>query len=253
MTRTEDRDAAVRELLMSEQVATIEKLKGAMGTKGTMTVYRSLSRLGYLASYSHRGRFYTLAEIPDFDDLGLWSCRSAKFSQHGSLLDTAVAAVERSDAGYTASELELVLQVEVKHTMLQLVRRKRIVRSRVGPRFVYLCSDTGRRRQQELMRNEQQAFQEVAASLAPEALPEELRAAIVLFFSLLDEQQRRLFAGLEATKMGHGGDRKIADLLDLDPHTVAKGRRELFGGSVERGRVRRAGGGNRHVEKKLPR
>jgi hypothetical protein len=238
---------------MSEQVATMERLKEATGTEATMTVYRSLSRLGYQTSYSHRGRFYTLAEIPDFGDLGLWSCRSAKFSQYGSLLDTAVAAVELSDAGYTTSELELVLQVEVKHAMLQLVRRKRIVRSRLGTRFVYLCSDAGRRRQQELMRNERQALRDVAASLALEALPEELRAAIVLFFSLLDERQRRLFAGLEATKMGHGGDRKIADLLDLDPHTVAKGRRELFGGSVERGRVRRAGGGNRQVEKKLPR
>ena len=134
---------------------------------------------------------------------------------------------------YTASELELLLQVEVKHAMLHLVRRKRIVRSRVGKRFVYLCSEKGRRRQQKLMRNERQALQDVAASLVPEVLPEELRAAIVLFFSLLDERQRRLFAGLEATKLGHGGDRKIADLLDLDPHTVAKGRRELFGGSVE--------------------
>ena len=118
----------------------------------------------------------------------------------------------------------------------------------------YTCARRkGRRRQQKLMRNERQALQDVAASLVPEVLPEELRAAIVLFFSLLDERQRRLFAGLEATKLGHGGDRKIADLLDLDPHTVAKGRRELFGGSVERGRVRRAGGGNQRVEKKRPR
>jgi hypothetical protein len=161
--------------------------------------------------------------------------------------------VDWSDAGYSASELELLLQVEVKHAMLQLVRRERIVRSKVGKRYVYLCSETGRRRQQKLMRNERQALQEVAASLVPEVLPDELRAAIVLFFSLLDERQRRLFAGLEATKLGHGGDRKIADLLALDPHTVAKGRRELFGGSVVRGRVRRAGGGNQRVEKKRPR
>ena len=33
-------------------------------------------------------------------------------------------------------------------------------------------------------------------------MPEELRAAIVLFASLLDERQRRLFAGLEALKCG---------------------------------------------------
>jgi hypothetical protein len=52
--------------------------------------------------------------------------------------------------------------------------------------------------------------------------------------------------------MGHGGDRKISDLLGLDPHTVAKGRRELFSGSVPRGRIRKAGGGRKRVEKKRP-
>ena len=33
-------------------------------------------------------------------------------------------------------------------------------------------------------------------------VPEELRAAIVLFASLLDERQRRLYAGLESLKCG---------------------------------------------------
>ena len=50
-------------------------------------------------------------------------------------------------------------------------------------------------------------------------VPDELQAAIVLFCSLLDERQRRLYAGLEALKLGHGGDRRIADLLGLDPTT----------------------------------
>ena len=35
-------------------------------------------------------------------------------------------------------------------------------------------------------------------------------AAIALFASLLDERQRRLFAGLESLKCGWGGDRRIA-------------------------------------------
>jgi hypothetical protein len=45
----------------------------------------------------------------------------------------------------------------------------------------------------------------------------------VLFYGLLDEQQRRLFAGLESIKLGHGGDHILAEFLDLDPHTVARG------------------------------
>ena len=69
-------------------------------------------------------------------------------------------------------------------------------------------------------------------------------------FSLLDERQRRLYAGLESQKFGHGGDRKIADLLGLDVHTVARGRRELFSGDVDPERVRRQGGGRKAVEKK---
>ena len=52
-------------------------------------------------------------------------------------------------------------------------------------------------------------------------LPDELRAALVLFASLLDERQRRLFAGLESLKCGWGGDTRIAALLGLDVTTVA--------------------------------
>ena len=82
-------------------------------------------------------------------------------------------------------------------------------------------------------------------------MPEELRAAIVLFASLLDERQRRLFAGLEALKCGWGGDRRIAQLLGIDPSTVAAGRRQLVERDVEIDRVRRAGGG-RPPTKKTP-
>jgi hypothetical protein len=46
----------------------------------------------------------------------------------------------------------------------------------------------------------------VADASALPISPEELKAAILLFYSLLDEQQRRLFAGLESIKLGHGGD-----------------------------------------------
>jgi hypothetical protein len=42
----------------------------------------------------------------------------------------------------------------------------------------------------------------------------EVKAAILLFYSLFDEQQRRLYPGLESLKLGRGGDRQLADSLD---------------------------------------
>ncbi len=75
---------------------------------------------------------------------------------------------------------------------------------------------------------------------------------MILFFSLLDEKQRRLYAGLEAIRLGYGGERRIVELLGLDAHTVARGRGELLGGKIDRARVRRGGGGRKSVEKKRP-
>jgi hypothetical protein len=88
--------------------------------------------------------------------------------------------------------------------------------------------------------------------IAAASVSDELKAGIILFYSLLDEKQRRLYAGLEALKLGRGGDRRISDLLGLDPHTVAKGRQELLRQEVLPERVRQAGGGRKPTEKKRP-
>ena len=251
MKQNEIRDDYVRKLLLENKIATMDELKIAAGTNATMTVHRCLSRLGYMTSYSHRGRFYTLQSIPKFNSQGVWSCHEVKFSRHGNLLETAVALIEQSDAGFTSSELEVHLQVELKHALLKLHRRGELARVKQGGSLVYMSTDKGKRLQQNLTRCKNDAVCETGAGFT-DFIPDELRAGIILFFSLLDEKQRRLYAGMEAAKLGHGGDRKIAELLGLDTHTVAKGRLELFGGPVERGCVRRAGAGRKKVEKKLP-
>jgi len=73
-----------------------------------------------------------------------------------------------------------------------------------------------------------------------------------LFYALLDEQQRRLFAGLESIRLGHGGDTLLGNFLGLDPHTVPRGRQQLLERNVVGGRTRRQGGGRSAAEKKRP-
>jgi hypothetical protein len=85
-----------------------------------------------------------------------------------------------------------------------------------------------------------------------EVVSDELKAAIVLFSSMLDEKQRRLYAGLESLKLGYGGDQRIAEFIGMDPHTVAKGRRELLEQDLEIDRTRKAGGGRKPLENKRP-
>ena len=80
--------------------------------------------------------------------------------------------------------------------------------------------------------------------------PHELQTSILLFYSLLDEQQRRLYAGLESIRLGRGGDTLMSDFLGLDPHTVARGRQQLLDRDVVIGGARHSGGGRKSTEKK---
>jgi len=249
MSKTQFSADLLRAFLQEEGIATLAQLKEALGTTGTMTVFRKLQALGYRSSYSHRGKYYTLRDLPDFDEQGLWSWHSVWFSRYGNLGETAREFVEEADSGFTARELESILHVECKRALLQLHRAGRLARATIAGVHVYLAQHPGRQRRQTLLRQDRAAAAELIAPQV-EALSHELGAAIILFFSLLDERQRRLYAGLEAQKFGHGGDRKIADLLGLDVHTVARGRRELFGGQVDPERRRRPGGGRKAVEKK---
>jgi len=241
--------ARLRQLLLDRKVATMPELKESLGTDVDMTVFRNLRKLAYHSSYSHRGKYYTLGEITRFDELGLWSFRSVFFSKHGTLLRTSEVLVNEAEAGYATEELENVLNVGVKDPLRKLAREGRIHREKLAGRFVHFAVDSSVRREQLRARH---VFDARPSSFGAgvRVVPEELKAAIVLFFSLLDERQRRLYAGLESMKLGHGGDTRIAALLGLDPSTVAKGRRDLFTEDVERERVRKEGGGRKPVEKK---
>ncbi len=76
-----------------------------------------------------------------------------------------------------------------------------------------------------------------------------------LFLSRLDEAQRRWYVALESTRVGHGGDRLLAQITGLDEKTIRRGREELATSLAElpTDRVRRPGGGRPPVEKKIRR
>jgi hypothetical protein len=246
--------SAIIKLLKEKRIAALDEVMGALGTSARRTVFRKLAEVGCRTSYSHRGRYYTVDEVAVFDELGLWSWRNVWFSVHGTLLATAAAMIDAAEMGLAVDELDNLLHVRCKDAVRQLVLGNRISRKKMEGRFVYCAADPLRRRQQLVARRARLAEPGVAGPIPEDAiLPEELRAAIVLFFSMLDEKQRRLYAGLESIKTGRGGDARIAGLLGINRNTVARGRRELLDQDVEIDRVRKGGGGRPEVEKKRQR
>ena len=228
----------------------MEEMKNALGTAVERTVFRKLQEFPYRSSYSHRGKFYTLEALAEFDDRGLWTCRGVHFSRFGTLIDTAEQFVTRSDRGCLASELAGELQSPVKESLLKLVSMRRLVRKNVAGHYVYCASDLTKRTEQLHLRHTPVTAETLPFLRDPLAqTSDETKAAIILFFSTLDEQQRRLYAGLESLRLGHGGDSRIAELTGLDVHTIAKGRSQLIERDVHVERVRRPGAGRPSLEK----
>jgi hypothetical protein len=242
---------ALSGLFETQETATMTELMGALGTNARRTVYRKLKELGYRTSYSHRGAHYAPDQGMSFDELGLWSCGNVRFSMHGTLLSTVEAIVKDSPCGYFPDELDNILHVGTRDCLRKLVGEARLKRSRIDGRFLHTSPDSARERRQVLARRDMPTAPGTTGPLHGKALvDEDLRASIVLFFSMLDEKTRRLYAGLEALKTGRGGDARIADLLGLSVGTVARGRRELLARDVEAGRIRKKGGGRKKLEKK---
>ena len=254
--------AALSDLFRQQTVASLPEVMAALGTRARRTAFRKLKELPYRTSYSHRGGYYTLEELINFDQHGLWSFRDVRFSaagtlinfdQHGlwsfrdvrfsaagTLLATAAARVSDAPAGHFSEELDNLLHVGTQDVLRKLVQERKLSRQKVAGQFLYCAADRTRKAQQLSARR---ALLAAPGLLGPvpdaDLMADELRAAIVLFASLLDERQRRLYAGLESLKCGWGGDARIAGLLGIDPGTVARGRKQLLAQDVERGRVRR--------------
>ena len=241
---------ALVEVLQRRIIATLPELCAALGNCSPSTLFRKLKEIDYLASYSHRGKYYTLRACADFDAQGLWSYNGIYFSRDGTLKNTVKRLVETSPTGYRAVDLDALLGVRTLTTLAKFVRDGQLSRARFEKQTIYCIKDSEDQRRQLLRRKVQQAEETIPDATQATGAP---TAALALFWSLLNEKQRRLFAGLTSLLWGYGGDQRAAKVFGLSRKTVRKGRIELSTEDVEPNRVRRSGGGRIPLKKKRPR
>jgi len=128
------------ELFQENVVMTIDQLKLATG-KVRESILRDLRGIGYYSSYNASGRFYTLVNIPEFDDRGLWKYQGAYFSIRHTLLDTAVYLISISDVGHTHEELQQLLGIGIQNTLRKLTEEGKITRRKERNQYVYYAPD----------------------------------------------------------------------------------------------------------------
>ena len=166
---------ALEKVFRRHPVVELDTLYHTLKTRSRMSAFRRLREFDYLSSYTHAGRYYTLVEIPRFDEQGLWHYRDIGFSREGTLKNTVAHLVEIGHAGQTHRELERLVHVRVHNTLLSLVQEQRIERQRIEKMYLYVSSETERAAQQRAARRELLASsQKVALPLTPSTIIEVL-------------------------------------------------------------------------------
>ncbi len=142
----ESRKALVK-VFRKKYIANLHELFHVLDTQSRMSVFRRLKLMGYLTSFTHAGRYYTLPEILKFDTFGLWFYQDVGFSSAGTLKSTVVDIVHSSEAGMTPTEILNLLRLRVPNslhnTLHELIKNKQLKRHRLQglPLYTNIDSD----------------------------------------------------------------------------------------------------------------
>jgi len=220
---------------------TIKDLKNILQTTSRMTVFRKLKHLPYKTSYSHCGKYYTLDSIANYDNNGIWAYNQIYFSKFGTLKNTVLHHIDKSIIGFTCYELEEFLRIPVHNTVLDLWKNSKINREQIAKEYIYLSVEKG-----DTQFDLRKQYITSENSMVPKEATDEY---LVLFMSLLNEKQQRLFAGYESMKLGYGGDEKISQKTGLNVKTVSRGRKEMLSKNIDIDRIRKKGAGRPSLKK----
>jgi len=113
-----------------------------------VTARRRLKAWNAYTSYNRNGRYYTLPEIAEFDDNGLWRYRGIFFSKHGNLKQTLVHLVTVSAQGLSGAELGELLGLQPRSFLSHFRDHPALYRKHVMGRWIWFAADPGIREKQ---------------------------------------------------------------------------------------------------------
>lgn len=153
-------------------------------------------------------------DLTRYDKHGLFSYKGIHFSRDGNLVATISRLVFESSSGQAQRELQELLQIRVQTSLLAMVRKKQIVRSKVDGNFIYLHTDAAIRRTQLEKRREMLADQAFACDVTDTIVIQVLLVLIRFPGSRIGDVARRLKGHSPPITMQHV--QVVFDRYDLD-------------------------------------
>ena len=164
-------------IFSEERVIDLQKLKKKLKNRSTRSIFRDLLSEGYFSSFTHAGKYYTLKNIPRFNADGIWFYQEIGFAKFGTLKETLIKLIDKSETGKTHDELKKQLHIRVHNTLLDLVKHSKIIRKKIDSDFVYFSTIINvSNKQIEKRENKIQEYKEIGC---PDWIVIEMLASII--------------------------------------------------------------------------
>ena len=139
-----------------QKIITLEQLVCLLQCSA-ITVRRRLKKWQTYTSINKNGRYYTLPQIPVFDEIGLWKYQTVLFSKHGNLKQTVIELIRQSPSGLDAGQIAKKLDLAANSSFFsQLKNVAALRREKHQGRFVYFSDSAqiyDRQKQQRMLSN----------------------------------------------------------------------------------------------------
>ena len=121
-----------------QKIATLDQLVKWLRCSA-ITVRRRLKKWQSFTSINQNGRYYSLPQIPVFDQNGLWRFQAVLFSKHGNLTQTIVALIANSAKGLSAVEIARFVGLAPNSSFISRFKNMPgVQREKHHGRFIYL-------------------------------------------------------------------------------------------------------------------
>ncbi len=171
-----------------------------------ITVVRAMAKYGYYSSFNKNSSYYTLIDIPEFDDQGLWFYNDIGFSKHKNIDLTIISLVENSLEGYTEKDLNNILRTKTGDVLRRLYRQNRLNKMKIARKIVYLSSNNEQKDKQAKAFEQRKREEDIKTqryNFSHGALPAGIDfGTVILTLVLLIEQPNSSIASLSRSLQG---------------------------------------------------
>lgn len=113
-----------------------------------MTILRRKRDIGYITSYNKSNSGMTLKEIPNYNEFGIWYCRTFLFSKWGNMKMTIKRIIDNSPQGLHPVDLQDIMKTRVNNHLSTCVKENLVMRDHDFGHPIYFSSNDKIRRTQ---------------------------------------------------------------------------------------------------------